>query len=142
MITESPAPVTSGTMPVERLKSQLPTFCEPVLKEDDPTQAIAIDFWPAKLNDCFCGENFPLSDGAAYELGDLFGQETAWFIRHRHGPALLGVVLMWMGERLQIEQRCPGPLERGFLDHIKRDCPDAVDWVVMQHFQQHPEQLN
>jgi hypothetical protein len=116
-------------MPVERLKSQLPTFCEPVLKGDDPTQAIAIDFWPPKLTDRFREENCPLGDeGTAYELGDLFGQEAAWFIRHRHGPALLGVVLMWMGERLHREQRCPGPLERGFLDRIERDCPDAVDW--------------
>jgi hypothetical protein len=49
---------------------------------------------------------------------------------------------MWMGARLHRGRRCPGALERGFLERIKTDCREAVDWVVMWHLRQHPEQMN
>jgi hypothetical protein len=130
MVSENCSPIA-----VERLRADLPTFCEPVLKEDDPTMAIGIDFWPATLNDLLLGD-----ERVDYDVGDLFGQEAVWFIRHRHSPALLGAVLIWMGFRLHDERRCPGPLERGFLDRVKAECPDAVDWVVMEYFRHHPEQ--
>jgi hypothetical protein len=137
MIREDAAAVTRGAIPAERLRADLPTFCEPILNEDDPAQAVGINFWPERLNDCARGD-----DHLAAEVGELFGQEAIWFIRNRHGPALLTAVLIWMGERLQRERRCPGPLERGFLDRIKADCPDVVDAVVMEHFRQNPQQLN
>jgi hypothetical protein len=143
MIAENLESVTVGPMTVERLRADLPTFCEPILRDGDPTMAVGIDFWPASLNDLLLGDDcLPGDERVDYELGDLFGRETVWFIRHRSGPALLGAVLMWMGQRLHIEQRCPGLLERGFLDRVKADCPDAVDWVVMWHFRQCPEQMN
>jgi hypothetical protein len=140
MIAEKLESVTTiGPIAVERLRSDLPTFCEPIIKDDDPSMAIGINFWPPKLDELLVGVADPQAD---YELGVLFGDEAICFIRDRYGPALLTVVLMFMGERLYREQRCPGPLERGFLDRIRDDCPDVVDAVVMEHFRQHPQQLN
>jgi hypothetical protein len=143
MLPDNSRPVTAGPIPADRLRTDIPTFCELILKEDDPTMAVGIDFWPATLNDLLLGEPcLPGDERIDYDLGDLFGQEAVWFIRHRHGPALLAAILMWMGYRLHNEQRCPGLLEHGFLDRIKSDCPDGVDWVVMEHFRHHPEQRN
>jgi hypothetical protein len=128
MLPDNSRPVTAGPIPADRLRTDIPTFCELI---------------PATLNDLLLGEPcLPGDERIDYDLGDLFGQEAVWFIRHRHGPALLAAILMWMGYRLHNEQRCPGLLEHGFLDRIKSDCPDGVDWVVMEHFRHHPEQRN
>jgi hypothetical protein len=142
MIAENLESVTVGSIAVDRLRADLPTFCELILKDDDPTLTVGIDFWPAALNDLLLGDEcLSGNERADYELGDLFGQEAVQFMR-RHGFSLFAGVLMWMGARLHRERRCPGPLEHGFLDRVKADCPDAVDAVVMEYFRQHPGQLN
>jgi hypothetical protein len=128
----------AGPIPMDRLRADLPTFCVPILKDGDPT----IDLWPATLNALRPAEPCLPGDHMGYDLSALFGQETVWFIRNSQGRSLLAAVLMWMGFRVHNEQRCPGPLERGFLSRIESDCPDAVDWVVMDYFRQHPEILN
>jgi hypothetical protein len=125
-------PESCGPIPVEGL-SHFPTFCTPVLKDDDPALAIAINFWAVN----------PTGDAEAdLFLGDLYGQETVAFIRAHDEPAFLGCVLMWMGARLLDDERCVGPLERGFLDRVRTDCPEAVDRFLMTYFQYHPEALN
>jgi hypothetical protein len=83
------------------------------LSEDDPALAVAINFWPEKLNKYLLGDDCPPGDERVdYDLGDLFGKEAVWFIRNHFGPALLTAILMWMGERLHRERRCHGPLAR------------------------------
>jgi hypothetical protein len=141
MIPEDAAAITCGAIPVEQLRSHLPTFCELIVGDEDPSMAVAVDFWPAKLNEYLLGDSC-LPGDELIDLGDLFGREAIWFIRNQRGARLLVLILNAMGKRLHEERRCPGPLERGFLDRVKADCPNEVDAVVMWHFRQHPEQMN
>jgi hypothetical protein len=57
-------------------------------------------------------------------------------------PGELTCILLWMGATLHFEDRCPGPLENGFVYRVLRDYPDAVDRLFMAVHRHHPEKLN
>jgi hypothetical protein len=122
-----------GSIPADGLAAVFPTFCAPILKDDDPAMATGINFWAVQ----------PTGDAEAdLFLGDLYGQEAVWFIREHTAPAFLNCVLNWMGAGLLDDGRCVGSLERGFLERVQADCPGAIDRVLMEYYRQHPEALN
>jgi hypothetical protein len=120
-----------GGIPVASL-AHFPTFCAPVLKDDDPSLAMGINFWAVE----------PIGDAEIdYALGDLYGQEAVCFLRE-HEPSFLTCVFMWMGARLLDDERCPGPLELGFIERVRTQRPDAIDRVVMDYYRYLPGKMN
>jgi hypothetical protein len=121
----------SWTLPVE-VVADLPMFCEPLLGEDGST-LVGISYWSVDAT------NDPEGDHA---WGEFLGEEAIAYVRRHDKPEFLTLVLLWMGGTLHFEDRCPGPLENGFVYRVLRDYPDAVVRVFMAVHQQHPEALN
>ena len=133
MIANNPEPVTVGGIPVDLLVGRFPTFCVPIPRDDDPTLAIGINFWAPS----------PIGDAEFdYTLGELHAQEALDFVRDHNEFEFFCAVFNWMGARLFYEERCVGPMERGFVDGIRTRDPGVVERFLMTWHQQHPERLN
>jgi hypothetical protein len=110
----------------------LPACCSPVLS-DDLSKVAGINFWAIE----------PLGDSELdYVTGECFADDAVQYVRDRGHPEVLTCILMWVGATLHFEERCAGPLERGFIERVLKDYPDAVDRLFMAVYQQHPERLN
>jgi hypothetical protein len=118
-------------LPIEIL-ADLPIFCEPLLS-DDQSRLIGINFWTAEAS----GD--PEGD---YAWGEFLGEEAVRYVRDHGAQEVLTAALQWMGASLYFEDRCPGPLENGFVYRVLKDYPDAVVRLFMLVHQQHPEMLN
>jgi hypothetical protein len=112
--------------------ADLPIFCEPVLSEDQ-SKVAGINFWAVEAS----GD--PEGD---YAWGEFLGDEAVRYVRDHGAPNFLTAALQWMGAVLHFEDRCPGPLENGFVYRVLRDFPDADDRLFMAVYQQHPEHLH
>ncbi len=120
------------TVIADRL-AQFPTFCAVVRKEDDPSVVKWIEFWAPKSTGDIEWD---------YVAGELYGEEAIQYVRNHDKPEFLTCVLLSIGMVLHFESRCAGLLERGFIDRVLKDFPDAVDRVFMLVHQHHPEVLN
>jgi hypothetical protein len=110
----------------------LPACCLPVLS-DDGSKIAGINFWAIE----------PIGDpDLDYGTGECFAEDALQYVRDRGRPNVLTCILMWIGATLHFEARCAGTLERGFVERVLKDCPDAVDQLFMAVYRQHPEQLN
>jgi hypothetical protein len=118
-------------LPIE-IVADLPICCEPVLSEDQ-SRVAGINFWAVEAS----GD--PEGD---YAWGEFLGYEVVRYVSDHGAPNFLTAILQWMGASLYFEDRCPGPLENGFVYRVLRDFPDAVDRLFMAVYQQHPEALN
>jgi hypothetical protein len=110
----------------------LPICCEPVLG-DDGVSVVGINFWAADAS---------ADSEADYAWGEFLGDQAVQYVRRHGAPEFLTSVLQWMGASLYFEDRCPGPLENGFVYRVLKDYPDAVDRFFMAVHRQHPERLN
>jgi hypothetical protein len=64
------------------------------------------------------------------------------YVRAHPGTEILSAILYWMGVTVHFEERCPGPLENGFVRRVQRDVPDAVEQMFAAVYRQHPNALN
>jgi hypothetical protein len=109
----------------------LPTFCARISTDDDPSQ-VRFNFWAVEPTG---------DDWLDNQLGDLFGREAVQYMRERVQPGFLTCVLMFMGAQLLDDERCPGPLERAFIERVRSDCPEAVDHFFILMHKHHPERI-
>jgi hypothetical protein len=116
-------------MPTEML-ADLPLCCAPIFGDD---RVIAINFWAVEASDD------AESDRA---WGEFLAEDALRHVRDHDCPAILTAILLWIGGSLHYEERCPGPLENGFVYRVLKDHPDAVDRVFMAAYQQHPQHLH
>jgi hypothetical protein len=80
-----------------------------------------IDFWAVK----------PCGDAVAdYARGRRYADEAICHVRTTGQPVFIECVLVFMCMKLR--ERDAGELERGFVDRIVNDFPDAMDEVIIR----------
>jgi hypothetical protein len=118
-------------IPTEML-ADLPVCCAPIFG-DDPVRVIAINFWAIES----AGD---VDSDRAW--GEFLAEDALRYVCDHDSPEILTAILLWMGGSLHYEERCPGPLENGFVYRVLKGHPDAVDRLFMAVYQQHPEHLH
>jgi len=99
----------------------IPTFCAVAFRNDNPAAIKWIDFWAVS----------PCGDAAAdYARGRRYGDEAICHVHTTGQPAFIECVLLFMCMKLR--ERDAGELERGFVDRIKNDFPNAMDEVFIR----------
>src|SRR6266853_6682582 len=98
-----------------------PTFCAVAFRNENRAAVTWIDFWAVKP----CGD--PAAD---YARGQQYADEAIWHARTTDQPVFIECVLMFMS--MKLHDRDAGELERGFVDRIVNDFPDAMDEVIIR----------
>jgi hypothetical protein len=88
---------------------ELPSFCGPILKLDDPSLVTWIDFWAATPS----GD--PVADRAR---GESYADEAALYEERR--PNFISCVIVMINLHLKWEHIQFGPLEEGFLSRLRK----------------------
>jgi hypothetical protein len=113
--------------------ADLPFCCAPVPTEEDSSQAASVNFWDVEASGDADGD---------YAWGEFLAEDAIRYVREHPGTEILTGILYWMGGALHFEDRCLGPLEKGFVCRVLQDYPDALDRTFAAVYRQHPEQLN
>lgn len=98
-----------------------PTFCAVSFRGGDDAVAPSVDFWAVRP----CGD--PAAD---YARGQRYGDEAIGHVRVTGQPVFIECVLVFMSMKLR--HRDAGELEKGFVDRIAGDFPDAMDGVMQR----------
>jgi hypothetical protein len=114
-------------------RADLPLCCVALSVEDDPSRMAGVNFWDVDAS----GDAD--SDKA---WGEFLAEDAVRYVRAHPGTEILTGILYWMGAALRFEERCPGPLENGFVYRVLRDYPDAVEQMFAAVYRQCPERLN
>jgi hypothetical protein len=98
---------------------RFPTFCAVAFRNE--RQAGWIDFWAVK----------PSGDPAVdYARGQRYADEAIRHVRTTGQPVFIECVLVFMSMKLR--HREAGELERGFIDRIVNEFPNAMDDVIVR----------
>jgi hypothetical protein len=106
---------------------KFPTFCEVAFHNDNRSDVSWIDFWAVNP----CG-----NAAADYARGRRYADEAICHVRSTGQPGFIECVLLFMGMKLR--DRDAGELERGFVDRIVNDFPNALDEVVARLLRRRP----
>jgi hypothetical protein len=108
---------------------RFPTFCAVAFRSE--RQAAWVDFWAVK----------PSSDPAAdYGRGQRYADEAIRHVQATGQPVFIECVLVFMSMKLR--HREAGELERGFIDRIVSDFPNAMDDVISRLSQHRLKRLS
>jgi hypothetical protein len=98
---------------------RFPTFCAVAFRNE--RQAAWIDFWAVNAS----GD--PAVD---YARGRRYADEAIRHVQTTGQPVFIECVLVFMSMKLR--HREAGELERGFIDRIVNEFPDAMDDVIIR----------